>query len=84
MNEEEATLVTTKFAIDMCKEARTAAIDECAKLALERASRYRTMALATADLDLAAEREYGAEACEHLAAAIRSLHHSHPGLEREE
>ena len=73
MTEEDDKLVTLKFAIDMRKATRVATIEECAKVAESFISNE-----GGTEFDGGYEHER-----RQVAEAIRSLNHSHPGLERE-
>ena len=83
MTEEDGKLVTLKFAIDMRKATRAATIEECAKVAEEIAIKRRENEASKGFSPASATPVANAYWCEEIAEAIRSLHHSHPGLERE-
>lgn len=85
MTEEEAKLAAVRFANDMCKATRAATIEECVQ-AVERiyddAERERVEA--GADAGTASYPLHAKHVLANAIKSIRSLHHSHPGLEREE
>ena len=84
MTEEEANLSAVRFANDMCKATRAATIEECAKVAEEIAIKRRENEASKGFSPASATPVANAYWCEEIAEAIRSLHHSHQGLEREE
>ncbi len=85
MTEEDDKLVTLKFAIDMRKATRAATIEECVQ-AVERIydDAERERAEAGADAGTASYPLHAKHVLANAIKVIRSLHHSHPGLEREE
>lgn len=78
MTEEDDKLVTLKFAIDMRKATRAATIEECAKVA-----ETHTHGWEQGEHTAPAAHAVRKPASSEIAQAIRSLHHSHPGLKRE-
>ena len=85
MTEEDDKLVTLKFAIDTRKATRAATIEECVQ-AVERIydDAERERAEAGADAGTASYPLHAKHVLANAIKSIRSLHHSHPGLKREE